>query len=76
MSGFDMKAVGERLKWRREFLGVNQADMAAKCGLVASHLSHFESGRRSPSLENFTKLCAALNVNAHAILFGGVYGTK
>lgn len=58
----------ERLRAARDRRGVSQADLAAKSGFEPSAISHFESGRRSPSFENLRRLADALNVSTDYLL--------
>ena len=53
-------AFGPTLKDIREDEGLTQEELAQKTGLTAMHISHFECGRRLPSLENFRALILAL----------------
>jgi transcriptional regulator with XRE-family HTH domain len=43
--------------------------LATKAGLEPTHLSHFEAGRRVPSLHNFVQIVNALGVSADELLF-------
>jgi|SRR5271157_3393030 len=52
----------ERLRRTREDKGLSQGDLAHKSGLQPSAISHFESGRRSPSFDNLKRLADALAV--------------
>lgn len=58
----------ERLKVVREEKGLSQTELAAKTGLQPSAVSHFESGRRSPSFDNLRRLADALNVTIDYLL--------
>ena len=53
----------DRLKAARILRGWNQAAMAEATKLQVSAISHFETGRRSPSFENLRKLADALRVS-------------
>ena len=57
------------LKRARLVRGMTQAQLAKAAGLPQSAISHFESGRRLPSLKNFAALCNALGVQAGSLLF-------
>lgn len=46
----------------RELRGYTQKQLAKSCGLTESWISHYESGRRKPSLDNLIKLANALRV--------------
>ena len=61
-----------RLRSARKRQGLSQAQLAAQTGLQPSGISHFESGRRFPSLHNFRKLADALDV-ATDYLLGRTY---
>lgn len=58
----------ELLKAVREEKGLSQTELAAKTGLQPSAISHFESGRRSPSFDNLRRLADALNVTIDYLL--------
>jgi transcriptional regulator with XRE-family HTH domain len=60
----------KRLKHHRTARNLSQAALATKAGLAPTHLSHFEAGRRIPTLENFVHLVNALGVSADELLFG------
>jgi transcriptional regulator with XRE-family HTH domain len=58
----------QRLIAARTLRGLNQTQLAAKSGLDASSLSHFESGTRKPSFENLKRLAGALDVTTDYLL--------
>lgn len=62
------RSVAKRLRSRREQLDQTQYDLAQKTGLLPSAISHFESGRRMPTLANLLRLADALDVSADYIL--------
>ena len=49
-------------------MGVTQAELAKLAGLQESWISHFEVGRRKPSVGNLLKLSDALDVSADYLL--------
>jgi transcriptional regulator with XRE-family HTH domain len=53
---------GKRLCRIRESQGLTQANLALKAGFHCSAISHFEAGRRLPSLDNLTRLADAMSV--------------
>lgn len=57
-----------RLKEARELRGVSQAELAARAGLQASAVSHFETGGRKPSFDNLRRLAQALEVTTDYLL--------
>jgi transcriptional regulator with XRE-family HTH domain len=58
----------DNLRKTREEKGLSQAELAEKAGLQPSAVSHFEAGRRRPSLENLKRLADALNVTLDSLL--------
>ena len=56
-------AFAGRLVAARENLRWSQADLAKAAGLQAAVISHFERGRRLPSLPNAVRLADALRVS-------------
>lgn len=64
------KRFASRLKSTREqWAMMTQSELAEKSGISAMHISHFECGRRLPSLQNYAALVRALETNA-AYLIG------
>lgn len=59
---------GDRLRKIREDKGLSQSELAHKTGFQPSAISHFESGRRSPSFENLKRLADALSVTIDFLL--------
>lgn len=60
--------VGARLRSARDVRGLTQAEVAEITGLKPSAVSHFEAGRRAPSLANLVRLSRALHVSADKLL--------
>ena len=56
------------LKSVRAAWGFTQVEVGEKCGLWASHISHFETGRRVPSLQSLEKLTSGLECSYHELL--------
>jgi transcriptional regulator with XRE-family HTH domain len=59
-----IKALRELRQMRR----LNQMQLAEHTGLKPSAISHFENGRRSPSLDNLVRLADALGVTTDRLL--------
>jgi len=57
-----------RLHSLREKRGWNQTDLAQATGLMPSAISHFETGKRSPSFDNLKKLADALGTSVDYLL--------
>lgn len=47
---------------KREKLGWSQYKLAKVVGITQSFMNEIESGRKSPSIEVFFKICEALNI--------------
>jgi transcriptional regulator with XRE-family HTH domain len=62
------ESFGERLRRIREEKRLSQAELAQKAGFQPSAISHFESGRRSPSFDNLKRLADALAVTIDFLL--------
>ena len=50
------------IKKHREALGLSQYKLAEQLGITQTFLSEIERGRKNPSLEQFFKLCDALDI--------------
>lgn len=59
---------GDRLRQLREEKRMSQTELAEKVGFQPSAISHFESGRRSPSFDNLKKLADGLAVTIDYLL--------
>jgi transcriptional regulator with XRE-family HTH domain len=57
-----------RLKQARELRGLSQGELAARAGLQASAVSHFETGGRKPSFDNLRRLADALDVTTDYLI--------
>lgn len=56
------KSIGERVRTRREQLGLKQRDLAKKAGIGESTLSRIETGKREPQMRSLVALAKALGV--------------
>ena len=59
---------GLRIKKARKWAELSQADVAKAANLEPAHVSHFECGRRKPSMRNLIKLADALGVSTDWLL--------
>ena len=57
----DMLTVGERIKKRRNELGLSQTDIYKECEITSGALSKIENGKTVPSVYVFYKLSTILN---------------
>lgn len=55
--------LAHRLAYLREQRGISQSELAGVTGLAKSAISHYECGRRQPSLDNMIKLACALDTS-------------
>jgi transcriptional regulator with XRE-family HTH domain len=62
------ESFSDLLRNTREKKGLSQLELAQKTGFQPSAISHFESGRRSPSFENLKRLADALSVTIDYLL--------
>jgi transcriptional regulator with XRE-family HTH domain len=58
----------ERLRTARELRKLSQSELAEKADLQPSAVSHFETGRRSPSFQNLKALSDALKVTTDYLI--------
>ena len=65
-----MKKFKETLKKLRMGNTLSQSGLAKIAGLEPSHISHYECGRRIPSVPNLIKLSKALNCTMEELING------
>jgi transcriptional regulator with XRE-family HTH domain len=58
----------ERLKKAREIRRLSQSDLAAKAGMPASSIAHFEAGSRKPSFDSLRRIANALEMTTDYLL--------
>ena len=58
----------ERLRTTRELRKMSQTGLGQKAGLLPSAVSHFETGRRSPSFANLKALADALKITTDYLI--------
>lgn len=66
----DYVAMGRRIRDKRKWLKLKQWQLAERANVSLSFLGHIERGTRVMSLDTFARLCNALELNAHVVLFG------
>lgn len=54
--------VGKNIQKIREFKGISQQELAAKCNFEKSNMSRLEAGRVNPTLSTLEKVAKALDV--------------
>lgn len=58
----------ERLRAARGLRQLSQGELAARAGLPAASISHFETGGRKPSFANLRRLASVLDVTTDYLL--------
>lgn len=61
-------SIADTMKEHRERLGLSQSDLARRICTDPSHVAHWESGRREPSLSNAAIIATALGVSIDALV--------
>lgn len=66
-----MREFKDRLRAAMAVSGINSAELARRCELAESNVSHFLTGQRKPGIDNLAKLLAALpSVDARWLVCG------
>lgn len=63
-----MEALAERMKYRREMLGITQRELAAKVGVTHGAIGLYETGKREPDLHTLQRIAAALQTSMSYLL--------
>ena len=61
---------GERVRSRRNDLGLSQEQLADQCGLHWTYVGSVERGRRNISLHNILKIAAGLRIDPGVLVQG------
>jgi transcriptional regulator with XRE-family HTH domain len=64
------QALGERVRARREVLGLSQEALAHQAGVHWTFLGQVERGRRNLSLHNLLKLAVGLGIDSAELVQG------
>ncbi|MER3429015.1 MAG: hypothetical protein C4334_13180 [Pyrinomonas sp.] len=62
------RTIGERIRARREELGLNQSALAAEVGLRRTSITNIEAGRQKAPLHVLYALCLALDLEIGCLL--------
>ncbi len=57
------KKVIRRLREEREKAGFSQLELAMRANISQNMVNYIETGKRTPGLDTFLKICHALNIN-------------
>jgi transcriptional regulator with XRE-family HTH domain len=63
-----MKHFASQLRLLRKTSGMSQGDLAKRCMCQPGHISHFEKGRKTPSLDMLLRLCGALGCTPNDLI--------
>ncbi len=66
----NMIGIGERIRMRRNELGLSQTDIYHKCGIASGVLSRIENGKNTPSIIAFYKLAQTLDCDMTWLVTG------
>lgn len=69
-------AIGERLRFTREALGLQQNEFCERAGISATAYNGYEKGKRRPSIELGIALCEAWTLTLDWIYRGDNSGLK
>jgi transcriptional regulator with XRE-family HTH domain len=64
------RVLGERIRERREALGLSQESLAERSGVHWTFLGQVERGRRNLSLHNLLKIAAGLDADPAELVRG------
>lgn len=70
MTDLDFKAIGLKIKERRQTLGITQEFIANVLEVNPSHISNIECGRANPSLTALVKIANALECSVDYFISG------
>lgn len=62
------KTIGERIKEKREEMGLNQKELAKQLNITPSAVNQYEKGEKTPSTEKLVKLAKILGVSSDYLL--------
>lgn len=60
--------IGDRIKARREELGLSLIELGKKCGIRDTTLRKYENGDRNPKIDTLRIIAKALNTNAFVLM--------
>ena len=70
MTDLDFKAIGLKIKERRQLLGFTQEFVANQLDINPSHISNIECGRANPSLTALVKIANILECSVDYFISG------
>lgn len=73
---FDRAEMGRRIARRRKTQKMKQNELAERLGINNNHISMIETGKVSPCLDLFIKICTELKVTPDYLLEGAMRSPK
>lgn len=70
------KQIGQRIRTQRKNKMLTQEQLAGLTGVTLSFIGHIERGTRAVSVETLARLCKALEMDMHYIVFGDFSGSS
>ena len=68
--------MGQRMKARRKELKISQGQLAEDVGVSNNHISSIETGKETPSLDTFIRICNGLKVTPDYLLLGCMHSNN
>lgn len=68
MTDLDFKIIGQKIKERRQCLGITQETVANQLDVNPSHISNIECGRANPSLTALVKIANILECSVDCFI--------
>lgn len=64
--------IGGKIRQARERAGLSQPELAELCGwgYNQGRISHYETNRRSPSIDDLLAICGALGLSLDQLVYG------
>lgn len=73
MKNINYSLVGQKIKEKRNKLGLTQEKLAEKCGISVGYIAHIERGSKSLSLETAVKIAEVLNVSIDYLIIDTIH---
>ena len=70
MNIVNYELIGKRIRKQRKEKGLSQERLAEQVGVSLSFIGHVERGTRVLSVETLARLCKALEMDMHYVVFG------
>ena len=68
--GVDYVAMGERIKARRQEMGLTQGELAKLVHVSGSFVGHLERAEKIASVETLARICGCMNISMDYLVMG------